>query len=412
MGTQALVACTDKLLLVDLTTHDLEVVEDHRGEYYGISWPYDGQSLCLGHSGVDNSKLLNFEDYANSQRGWISLGDRATDRFLSAPHQILCVDDLVVGSNTGRNCIALVRLHDLFYRQHWLDEIRWDRTSPQSPRGSHFNSFYFHNRRFYVVAHNHDRPSKVFVLAWPALTLIEKWDLDASGAHNIWPSHNTFLVCDSMRGRILDARSQTVLWETTATCGILRGVAQNGNHLWIGGSAFASRSGRKAADGAIFLLDADAWQLRDTIDLPACGAVHEIRLLHKPDVCHHGYPLLLSIAGDPAATARHHERIMQVREHLAKIRGWTIHDGDVVTARDDEVRLIDELFTIATFDAPPPWIFKFTPGSPFRRLKSPAISAWWPVTADPATRTWSPRFCTATKACSASKSGANVRGPG
>ena len=98
LDTRALVACTHKLLLVNLSRHQVEVVEDHRGGYYGISWTEDGKRLCLSHSGRRYQELITLQDHALAEKGWVSVGDRHAEPFLLAPHQLLCVGDRIVAT--------------------------------------------------------------------------------------------------------------------------------------------------------------------------------------------------------------------------------------------------------------------------------------------------------------------------
>ena len=356
MGLRALVACTQKLLLVDLTTHRVEVVEDHRPEYYGISWPESGGPLCLSHSGLDNCTLIGLEDYVNSETGWISCGPRSSAPFLSQPHQILCVAPYILATNTGRNCISLVRPADLFFMHHRLNEITWDRTSLELAPGNHFNSLLQRDGRLYVLAHNHKRNSQVQALAWPDLTVLERIDTDFAGGHNLWfDPKGRLYTCDSLLGRIVDVRSCAAVFKMEGTCPILRGVAQRANQLWVGGSAMTDRQGRKTADAAIYSIDASRWQLLDRIELPCCGAVHEIRLIDEPDDAHHGIPLCQEIAASPEATARYQELVAAVMEERRQralcIRGWTPQAGNVQRALDDRVELGEGDTSVATNDA-------------------------------------------------------------
>ncbi len=355
MGIQALVACSGKLLLVDLTEHRVQVVEDHRDEYYGISWPHDGSRLCLSHSGLDNGRLVSLESYLDSEKGRLSLGQVQSTPFLSQPHQILCTDEHIIATNTGRNCVAVVRIQDLFYKQHWPSDVRWDRTSKENAPGGHLNSLFLDRDRLYVVAHNHKRPSQVMVLSWPDMALIEQIDLHACGAHNIWhEGPNRLVVCDSMQGRILDVRSQKTLWQAYGNRSILRGVARHGNRLWVGGSAFTTRENRKASEGIIYVLDPQTWELKDEIELLCSGSVNEIRLINEVDACHHGFPLLQPVPVNAEATAQHQQSVQKAREQTAHLRGWSLQFGEVRMANAAAIALVDETLALVTCDDVPP----------------------------------------------------------
>lgn len=51
---KALVATVNYLLLVDLQTGAVNIIESNRPEYYGISWFEGSDSLVLSHSGLSN----------------------------------------------------------------------------------------------------------------------------------------------------------------------------------------------------------------------------------------------------------------------------------------------------------------------------------------------------------------------
>ena len=105
----ALVATPRFLLLVDLESRRVSVIEDGRQEYYGITWRPGGDQLILSHSGLDNESLVDLESYALSEVGWISAGPLHSSRFLSQPHQILCgPDGRVICTNTGRNSVVVI----------------------------------------------------------------------------------------------------------------------------------------------------------------------------------------------------------------------------------------------------------------------------------------------------------------
>ncbi len=66
---KAVVSTPLYLLLVDIETHQVELIESDRPEYYGISWVPGSSELVLGHSGVDNATLRVLADYAMSRWG-------------------------------------------------------------------------------------------------------------------------------------------------------------------------------------------------------------------------------------------------------------------------------------------------------------------------------------------------------
>ena len=128
----ALVATPRFLLLVDLESRRVSVIEDGRQEYYGITWRPGGDQLILSHSGLDNESLVDLESYALSEVGWISAGPLHSSRFLSQPHQILCgPDGRVICTNTGRNSVVVIDpARPGHYQETQLHPDRWDRLEP------------------------------------------------------------------------------------------------------------------------------------------------------------------------------------------------------------------------------------------------------------------------------------------
>ncbi|MCA6109490.1 hypothetical protein [Bradyrhizobium cenepequi] len=123
----ALVATASYLLLVDLVDRVTTPIEEHRREYYGISWFADGTDLVLSHSGLDNQTLVDMVTYAQSEVGWISAGALESGRFLSQPHQILCLTDgKVACTNTGRNAVTIIDLHKPgLFQEARISSSRW-----------------------------------------------------------------------------------------------------------------------------------------------------------------------------------------------------------------------------------------------------------------------------------------------
>lgn len=316
---RALVACPHRLLLVDVATREVTVLEDHRPEYYGVSWTHDGLNLCLSHSGIDNGAIQSLEDYVSAERGTISLGARQTGEALTQPHQLLCTPEHVIAANTGRNCLTVVRQEDLFYRHHWLEESKWDRMGRDRCTGSHFNSVFLKDDRLFVLAHNHQNPSYLLVLDWPSLETIAKVPTPARWAHNIWPVEQGFwITCDTKRGALIEIASGKTIWSCGRPNSLTRGLACDGSVLLIGDSAERAREARADSHGGIYVLDVVSFKLLDYVELPYAGMVHEIRLLDVPDLCHHGHVFRGQLRTDPEAQARYGARAARLRaeEHL------------------------------------------------------------------------------------------------
>jgi hypothetical protein len=287
------------VLLVDTETRATAVIEAHRADYYGISWTLDGRYLCLGHSGIDCHAIHSAEDYMDSEVGWVSVGARDGPRVLSAPHQILCAPGAVLAVNTGRNSLTVFRDDDLYYRHWWLDGVRWDRKGRGWTCGSHLNSVALHDGQLYLLAHNWDRGSELIRLSWPELEVIGREKTTAYQAHNVWPTPDGVVVCDSSAGAVVNVTTGRPLWTVPAARAFTRGMASDGVVVFVGQSRYdPQEAARRTADAGVWVLDAANWRELDFIPLPGVGEVYEVRIVDSPDVCHHGRPYIGPLATD------------------------------------------------------------------------------------------------------------------
>lgn len=292
---KALVTTPAYLLYVDLVTRVLIPIENHRSEYYGISWFPGQDDLVLSHSGVDNEKLTEIGEYAQSEIGWLSFGTGETQRFLSQPHQILCASDgRIVCTNTGRNCITVIEPTRLgHYQEARLSEARWDRLSIDTPSGEHLNSIFEYEKLLYVLCHGHRQGSRVGILSYPELEIVSIFDCGSRfGMHNLWiTDQGQWIACDSENGSLVDLQSQNPLWKCHSPI-FTRGLAASDDVLIVGESEKVSRSGRHNSIAALWIICRKTWKPLDYIFLGPFGSVHDVRLIDVPDYAHHGHPLI------------------------------------------------------------------------------------------------------------------------
>ncbi|WP_286818092.1 hypothetical protein [Pseudomonas sp. PGPPP2] len=288
----ALVATTTHLLLVDLQSKQTTIVEKDKPEYYGISWLPNSDSLVLSHSATDNSKLIDIEAYANSEVGYLSSGNIVSERFLSAPHQILCASDgRVICTNTGRNSITVVDLHKPgFFQEKRLSSARWDRLSLGSTTGDHLNSIFEKDGKVYVIVHGHSRGAALAVLSYPELEILEIAPIDGrTGLHNIWVTEDEQKIsCHSSIGGLIDVESNKVIWQAGSPV-YTRGLAATSNIVLVGESEITGRDLRRTSASGLWVLEKNSLKTLDYIYLGMYGAVNEVRLLNVPDLAHHGH---------------------------------------------------------------------------------------------------------------------------
>lgn len=281
---KALVACPKRLIWLDVETARWETAEDSRPEYYGISW---NDELCLSHSNIDNAELGSEESYRNSIKGTISAGDRTSKPFLSQPHQIVCWEEKVICTNTGRNAIAIVD-KTMSFENAWVNPIKWDRLG-DGKTGNHFNSVYVRAGKLYVCAHNWEKPSRIFVINPITKVVEEHFDMTGSvWAHNVCFLDDKLLSCATNRGELVDVKTGDVLWRSKERI-LTRGLAITNDVVLVGTSVWdGSRKARHASDGGIWVLDRKTFKELSFVELKDSGCVNEIRITTERDYAHFG----------------------------------------------------------------------------------------------------------------------------
>lgn len=287
------VSTPQAILLVNLTSKMTTVLDMGRTEYYGISWFPNGSDFVLSHSGLDNGSLHELGDYAGSEVGYLSLGDQATEKFLSQPHQVLCLPDgRVLCTNTGRNAVTAIDMASSGTRHEVrLSDARWDRADPSGKSGDHLNSLHLSGNSVLVLAHGFDRGSRIGRLTYPDLALAEVQEVRGrSGLHNLWETSDGQLIsCLSSAGALLDIRENQILWQAVAHNPVYtRGLAASDDFVVVGESSYADRSGRQASQSGLWVIDRSSWRAIDYVALGPIGPVHDVRLIDVPDHAHHG----------------------------------------------------------------------------------------------------------------------------
>ncbi|WP_252273532.1 hypothetical protein [Pseudomonas subflava] len=268
-------------------------MENHRSEYYGISWFAGSKDLVLSHSGLDNATLVDVASYASSEVGWVSAGSLRSKNFLSQPHQIICApDNRVVCTNTGRNVVTVIDFnHAGLYQEAGINDVRWDRLSLDQVVGDHLNSVFLTKDFLYVIAHRHSKGAKLGVFSYPSLELLSVDSLGArTGLHNFWMTQEGQRIsCHSETGCVVDLDAQAPLWEAGDSI-YTRGLAASRDYVVVGESQKTGRDLRRSSWGGIWVLDRKSWKALDYISLGPYGAVNEVRILDVPDEAHHSSP--------------------------------------------------------------------------------------------------------------------------
>jgi hypothetical protein len=270
---QLLISTPLQILVVNPATKHSSILRAGDGYYFGITHK-DG-TIVLSHSGG----YLQYYDPENRPV--------ITRRHLIQPHQIEWIEDKVLVTNTGRNCLSVFDDHGKFCHDIYFNEVRWDDKNGKRS-GNHFNSVHRIGERIFVVAHNYSRPSEIWELSWPELQIIHTIETSASWAHNIWSCEWGLLICNSKQRSLYDAISGKNIWQAGEEITITRGLAASEDYIFVGQSNYAERKERYWKSGGIWVIDRKTLKTLDRICLPGSGDVQEIRLVDIPDDCHNG----------------------------------------------------------------------------------------------------------------------------
>lgn len=329
------------------------MIEEGKGEYYGVSWFGDSPEIVLSHSNRQTNEFADFKDLVYSEIGVLSHGVRQSPRFLSQPHQILCLDsEHVLATNTGRNQLAAVNVRDWSVRQLWLSEELWDRDEHFARVGAHVNSIDFVDGKIYVVEHNWERGATLAVVEWPSLTLLERRPIPARGAHNVWVRDNDYiLVADTMRGALVEVVSGKTVWRSNDPQTLTRGLAATDGRLFVGSSQPASRGDRFSGPTGIWVVDLNDMKTLDYFWLGRFGAVHEIRVLDGPDFCHRkqrGLELTDYLRGLAPEDFWTEQKLAYGARRFLDDDVWDVHVAGMELLADGWMSTIDNDLTLAT----------------------------------------------------------------
>lgn len=289
---EILIATPLSIFHFNAETRNTELLRTGDGEYFGMSW--NENNFITSHSLIDNSSLKTWDDYQKANKGnlqYYSTPDSThiTEHNLVQPHQIECVEDKVLSTNTGKNCISVYAADGTFEKDVYLNNLRWD-IGKNNVKGNHFNSIHRIGQYVYLIAHNHGRPSEIWKLSWPDLKVLETISTAAKWAHNIWQGEHGTVLCNSMDGSLIDAEKGEVIWKAAESPIFTRGIIAAEDYIVIGRSEIGSRQERKNNNGGLWILDRKSMKTIDKYIFKGSGVVNEIRLIDGKDDAHISTP--------------------------------------------------------------------------------------------------------------------------
>lgn len=274
------------LSVFDFESGQMARLADQPREFYGISGS-EGR-LVLSHSNIDCATLISHDDYRKSTLGMLSILDGRDCAFtvpeLLQPHQIECLGEYTLCTSTGHDSIVIF---DGLMRQRrvYPTSACWD-IGPGEKRGHHFNSIHVNGGMVYVVSHNHDRDSTVWIFEWPSFALVDVLPTRTEWAHNVWVQDDDLIVCNSKAGSLYSVRERQDIWSVEGGGYVTRGLAANDSYVIVGLSSLSPRADRKENDSGFAVIDRKTMKMLDKFMFPQNGVVHEIRLLDELDLCH------------------------------------------------------------------------------------------------------------------------------
>ncbi|WP_158916711.1 hypothetical protein [Caulobacter sp. S45] len=336
-----LVSTPRYLLRYNTDSRQTYIVDDGRGEYYGISWFDGADSITLSHSNLDNASLQTFVDYADSEVGVLSCGHSLSQPFLSQPHQILCLNEVVLATNTGRNCLSVVNSKDWSVRQYRYSRAIWDRCGSGIDVGNHINSVTEDDEFIYLLANNFGKGSFALKVSKGDYKLVGTTHFECTGLHNIWlRDKSTTISCHSGRQAIVDLESGVPLWVCDDELAYTRGLAATPDSLFVGVSEFKERAGRSNGMTGLWILDSGSFKEKDYHSIGPFGGVNELRLLEVADLCHGrtAMPLTSQLLGQPVQSYWASEKITELKNKRIIATKWEMVSENLISLTHDSFR--------------------------------------------------------------------------
>jgi len=278
-----LVTTYNYIALLDTRTQKIKKIDQGSGKYFGISWNDRylyvtvGVRFNLGEKyGQKKERVLVFD------KNLKLLGELfKKDIGLNNVHQILLKDKKLWMMNSGKNRVDIFDFQSRKLKRWYPGFMRYYNYN-------HFNSILINDNKLFLVAHNHSRPSQVYMYSYPQLKLKQKLSL-GSQAHNLYADKNEIYVCDSLGS--MDVVSQKGS-RYGIGAGYVRGLAVSEAFVFAGSSKKAKRAERQSGDCHIFKFNRETRKLIKKINLKGAGNIYDIRILDEYDHAHQIEPFL------------------------------------------------------------------------------------------------------------------------
>ncbi|MFC2042750.1 YncE family protein [Chloroflexota bacterium] len=256
--------------MVDPSTGHNSIIRSGDGYYFGIT--SKNGTIVLTHSA---GYLQYFDGKTNPIR---------TKDLIFNAHQVEWIDNNVIAANTGRNCLSVFDSNANWIRDVFFNEIRIN--NKKKKIGNHFNSVHKTGNHIFVLSHNQGKPSEVWILNWPDLSIEETIKSGAYWAHNIWSGEWGLVICDSKHGSLYELTSGETIWRSDESGMLTRGLAVSKDYIFVGHSKQSDNKERYWSTSGVSIIDRKTLHTVEKLVFPGSGQLLEIRLIDCLDECH------------------------------------------------------------------------------------------------------------------------------
>lgn len=291
-----LVTTSKSVLKVNILTQEISSFHQGKGLYYGIAYSDKEIFIAARNQGVCSSQERAKE------KGEILVFDFSCNLINSISpknfnlrdlHQIIFYKDTLFATSTYDNMIAIYK-HKQWYKWYPNPSIEHDL--------NHFNSLHVEKNKIYVLAHNWDRGSEIYVFDNPFKSILGKlkYHIQNRGkqlvsfklidscklgiqSHNIWTRNNDILTLSSKERKLISSSGFNLKLEKYP-----RGLCVLDNFILVGLSELAERSSRDFTSSSILVFNKE-FELINEIALKNEGLLLEIRSPGYFDECYPYY---------------------------------------------------------------------------------------------------------------------------
>jgi hypothetical protein len=277
-----LITCSEKFLL--WTGHELQVIEEGVGLYYGITW--DHENIYVGSRRRNPGTVRVFDERLNL-KGRLPLTFIGDD-----PHQLFCtLNTLYIADRDHMRVLE------------WSLGLQHESWHVDTVSDQHINSIWYSHPYYLILEHRQDRPSKRLQIVWDMRTVHKNVDFYVGqqnvqtgyGVHNVYleggrlitlaPYEVVTLENFRIHQGVYDSVGKHRLEGVEPEKHYMRGLAATADAFFFGVSNQGPRSQRGEGDTFIVKVNRELQAVGQLV-LPDTGQVLEVRVVGEPDFAH------------------------------------------------------------------------------------------------------------------------------